>query len=76
MLMEKDLQVLEAQWARKKYFSTVELARMFGVSTQTIAKWRKLGKLGFIKTPSGTVRYLRRHVEEFEARFEERAKAS
>lgn len=76
MLNEQDIKLMQQQFDRKKYFTDPELCEMMGVSAWTTARWRRLKQIGYIRTPSNTIRYTRRHVEEFEARFEQRAKAS
>lgn len=39
-----------------------EVARVFRVTTQTVARWAKDGKLQEIRTPDGSRRYRRDHV--------------
>jgi predicted site-specific integrase-resolvase len=72
-LLEQDIATIKAEWERKKYFTDSELCAMYDVSPQTTLRWRKQKKIAYLRTPSGTIRYLRRHVEEFEARCEQKA---
>lgn len=76
MFQEKEIEEMRHAWRDKKYFTDAELCAMFQVSPQTTARWRKQRKIGFWRTSSGTIRYTKAHVEEFERRFEQRAAAS
>jgi excisionase family DNA binding protein len=41
-----------------------EIMAMFGVSEQTLYRWRKKGLIDFTRTPGGQVRYSRAEVEQ------------
>ena len=59
----------------KRYFFDQELARAWGVSRRTTARWRELGLIGHVQLPGGQkVLYLSRHIREFAARAEHPAK--
>jgi predicted site-specific integrase-resolvase len=72
MLVEKELEILKKQWDRKTYFTDAELCELFQVGPQVTWRWRKQKMIGYLRTPTGTIRYLRKHVEEFERRFEQK----
>ena len=40
-----------------KFVSPSTAAEIFGVTTQTLRRWAKTGKINFIKTPGGHTRY-------------------
>jgi predicted site-specific integrase-resolvase len=74
MLEETEIKKMDQQWKRKKFLTDAELCEMMRVSPQTTRRWRQTKKITFIKTPSGAIRYTPKHVEEFESRFEQRAR--
>lgn len=39
-----------------------DVAYIFAVSTQTVDRWRKAGKLPYIRTLSGRIKYNRREI--------------
>jgi hypothetical protein len=55
----------------KRYYQEEELAEGFNVSRRTIARWRQLGAIGYLRLPGGQkLLYLARHVWDFQKRTE------
>lgn len=54
----------------REIFSTRQLAELFGVSTQTVDRWRKRGALKAIVVGLGHPRFTRAAVDEFIAAHE------
>lgn len=48
--------------ALREYLTRSEVARLFGVSPATVARWTREGKLPFILTLGGQRRYVRARV--------------
>ena len=44
------------------YFSTGEVARLFGVSPSTVTRWARTGAIPTIRTPGGHYRFRARDV--------------
>lgn len=44
------------------YYTTLEVADMFGVTTSTVSEWIRKGKVAAIKTPGGKWRISRKEV--------------
>ncbi|TDB71976.1 helix-turn-helix domain-containing protein [Actinomadura sp. KC216] len=42
----------------------MEVARAFGVSSDTVLNWARDGRLAFVRTPGGHRRYSRQQVEQ------------
>ncbi len=58
----------------KRYYTDKEFCELMGVHPHTSARWRDQRLIGFIRTPTGKIRYLQRHIEEFEHRNERKAR--
>lgn len=59
----------------KRYYTEPDLAEGFGVSRRTIARWRQRQALGCLYLPGAQqIRFLARHIWEFEKQIEVRAK--
>lgn len=50
-------------YARKQTFRPIELAQLCRVSSDTIRRWRREGKLSSLQTVGGHHRYLRRDLD-------------
>lgn len=46
-----------------EYLTPSETARIFGVSTKTVNRWAKAGKIAYIRTVGGHMRYQSRSVQ-------------
>jgi hypothetical protein len=49
---------------------------MYGIDRRTAKRWRERRDINYIKTPSGKIRYLQRHIDEFDRRGEKNARRS
>ena len=47
----------------ERLLSASEVADLFQVSTHTVSRWVRTGKLRAIKTPGGTLRFLRGDID-------------
>lgn len=47
----------------EKYYGTGDAARVFGVHPQTLARWRKEGRIYAIRTPGGWWRYSHTEIQ-------------
>lgn len=59
----------------EKHYTDEEFCQMYGIDRRTSHRWREKRLIGFIRTPTGKIRYLQRHVDAFEKRNEKRAAA-
>lgn len=57
----------------EKHYSDREFCKMYGIDRKTAHRWRKQRLIAYIKTPTGKIRYLQRHVDAFEQRNEKKA---
>jgi predicted site-specific integrase-resolvase len=58
----------------EKKYTDEEFCKMYGIDRRTAKRWRDRRYVNFIKTPSGKIRYLQRHIDEFDRRGEKNAK--
>lgn len=57
----------------EKHYTDKEFCEMYAIDRRTAARWRKQRLIGYIKTPTGKIRYLQRHVDAYEKRNEKKA---
>jgi predicted site-specific integrase-resolvase len=60
----------------KRHYTEKEFCQMMGIERTTAVRWRKTRKIGYLRMPGGRIRYLRKHIEEFEQKAERRARAA
>lgn len=59
----------------EKHYTDAEFCEMYGIDRRTSARWRKTRQIAYIKTPTGKIRYLQRHIDAYEKRNEKKAAA-
>jgi excisionase family DNA binding protein len=52
----------------KRYYTEKEFCEMMGITRKTAHKWRKDKTIGFIRTPTGLIRYRLTDIQEYERR--------
>ncbi len=52
----------------KRYYTEKEFCDMMGITRKTAHKWRKSREIGFMRTPTGLIRYRHSDIEEYERR--------
>lgn len=57
----------------EKHYTDKEFCEMYEIDRRTAARWRKRRLIAYIKTPTGKIRYLQRHVDAYEKRNEKKA---
>lgn len=60
----------------KQYYNDKEFCEAMGIDRRTSKRWRDKRIIGYMMTPTGKIRYLQRHIDEFEKRNEKKAKAA
>jgi len=55
--------------AESKYLTSTEVAAIFQVSSKTVARWAKEGKLPYMRTLGGHRRYPEREIRELAGRL-------
>jgi len=58
----------------EKRFTDKEYCAMYGIDRRTAKRWRDARYINFIRTPTGKIRYLQRHIDEFDKRGEKNAR--
>lgn len=58
----------------EKKYTDKEFCEMYEIDRRTAKRWRDSRIIGFIRTPTGKIRYLQRHIDAFERRNEVKAK--
>lgn len=58
----------------EKRYTNKEFCEMYGIDPRTAARWRVKRYVNFTVTPSGKIRYLQRHIDEYDRRNEGRAR--
>jgi predicted site-specific integrase-resolvase len=58
----------------KRYYTDEEFCEMYGIDRRTAFRWRLKRYINFLVTPSGKIRYLQRHIDEYDKRNESRAR--
>lgn len=59
----------------EKRYTDKEFCQMYGIDRRTSHRWREARLIGYIKTPTGKIRYLQRHIDAYEKRNEKKAAA-
>lgn len=57
-----------SQLEEKRYYTEKEFCEMFDISRKTAFQWREKKLIGFMRTPTGTIRYRHSDLEEYERR--------
>lgn len=52
----------------KRYYTEKEFCEMFGITRKTALDWRKKKQIGFMRTPTGLIRYRESDIKEYERR--------
>lgn len=60
----------------EKHYTDEEFCEMYRIDRRTSHRWRKRRLIGFIKTPTGKIRYLQRHIDAYEKRNESKMRAA
>jgi len=60
----------------KHYYTDKEFCEMMEIDRRTSKRWREKRLIGYIRTPTGKIRYLQRHIEAFDKRNERKAKTA
>lgn len=58
---------------KEKKYSDKEFCEMYGITRRTSARWRERRYINFTVTPTGKIRYLQKHIDEYDRRNEGRA---
>lgn len=58
----------------KTYYTDKEFCEAMQIDRRTSKRWRDRRHINYIKTPGGRIRYLQRHIEEFNKRGERKAR--
>lgn len=58
----------------EKRYTDKEFCEMYGIGRRTSSRWRVRRYINFTVTPSGKIRYLQRHIDEYDKRNEARAR--
>jgi predicted site-specific integrase-resolvase len=60
----------------KHYYSDKEFCEAMEIDRRTSKRWRDARIIGYVRSPTGMIRYLQRHVDAFEKRNEKKARAA
>lgn len=60
----------------KRYYTDKEFCEAMGIDRRTSKRWRDARIIGYIRTPTGKIRYLPAHLDAFNKRNEKKAKAA
>lgn len=58
----------------EKKYTDKEFCEMYGIDRRTAKRWRDRRYVNYMVTPSGKIRYLQRHIDEYDKRNEGRAR--
>lgn len=58
----------------QKHYTDEEFCEMYNIDRRTAFRWRQRRYVNFMVTPSGKIRYLQRHIDEYDKRNEGRAR--
>lgn len=61
---------------KKRYYTEKEFCEIVGISRKTAFSWREKKLIGFIRTPTGVIRYPREAIEKFDRSNGVRAKGA
>lgn len=65
-----------SEQTEKRYYTEEEFCELMDISRKTAFQWRKKKIIGFIRTPTGVIRYPREAIEKFDQRNSVRAKGA
>jgi predicted site-specific integrase-resolvase len=57
------------------YYTDEEFCEKMKITRRTSKRWRDTRQIGYIKTPTGKIRYLQRHLDAYNKRNEKKAAA-
>jgi predicted site-specific integrase-resolvase len=57
----------------EKVYTDKEFCERYKINRRTAKRWRARHLIGFIKMPTGKIRYLQRHIDRYEKKHEKRA---
>lgn len=60
----------------KTYYTDKEFCDDFKIDRRTSKRWRDARIIGYIRTPTGKIRYLQAHIDAFNKRNEKKAAAA
>jgi predicted site-specific integrase-resolvase len=60
----------------KQYYTDKEFCEAMGIDRRTSKRWRDARIIGYMRTPTGKIRYLQRHIDAYENRNETKARAA
>ena len=60
-------EVMSAQIERR-YYTEKEFCELFNITRKTAGRWRKQKAIGFMRTPTGLIRYRQSDIDEYERR--------
>ncbi len=52
----------------RRYYTEKELCEMFNITRKTAFEWRSKNMIGFLRTPSGLIRYRQADIDEYDRR--------
>lgn len=52
----------------KPYYTEKEFCELMGITRKTALEWRKKKQIGFMRTPTGLIRYRLTDIQEYERR--------
>jgi len=52
----------------KRYYTEKEFCKLMGISRKTAFEWREKKMIGYIRTPSGIIRYRQTDIDKFDRR--------
>ncbi len=53
----------------KRYYTEKEFCELMEISRKTAFSWREKKLIGFMRTPTGTIRYRNSDLDEYERRY-------
>lgn len=60
----------------EKRYTDKQFCEMYGIDRRTSHRWREKRLIGFIRTPTGKIRYLQRHIDAYEKKNEQKPRAA
>lgn len=52
----------------RRYYTEKEFCELFNITRKTAGRWQKQKTIGFMRTPTGLIRYRQSDIEEYERR--------
>ena len=59
-----------------KKYTDKQFCAMYEIDRRTAKRWRDKRLIGYIRTPTGKIRYLQRHIDAFDKRNEKKPRAA